>query len=138
MWRAGSLLILGVVLTLSRSAGAQRKDAPGPGATPVVTLTEKAAGEVKTIALQQKIKSYWLRVGVKSEPGKKSFRYLLDITEDVPDPKHDEQTVSNGVRIVVDAKSAIYLQGTTIDFRETEGGKGFYFINPNAKSTGDE
>jgi iron-sulfur cluster assembly protein len=98
----------------------------------VVTLTPRAA-EVKSIAKGLGIKTYWLRVGVKADPDAGSFRYLLDITEDAPDPEKDQQATSHAVRIVVDHKSSIYLDGTTIDFRDDERGKGFVFKNPNAK-----
>jgi iron-sulfur cluster assembly protein len=118
---------------LALPADAPKRDGPLSEAKPVDTLTEKAAKEVQTIAKAQDIKAYWLRVGVKQAPDGKGFSYLLDITEDVPDPKKDLQSTSHGVRLVVDVKSAPYLQGTTVDFRNDERGRGFVFKNPNAK-----
>ena len=131
--------ILSVVLALlfaprvALTAEAAKGGGPESDSKPVVTLSEKAAKEVQTIAKAQDIKAYWLRVGVKQAPDGKGFSYLLDITEDVPDPKKDIQSTSHGVRLVVDVKSALYLQGTTVDFRNDESGKGFVFKNPNAK-----
>jgi iron-sulfur cluster assembly protein len=122
---------------LALPADPPKKEAPKADTKPVVTLTEKAASEVKTIVKAQDIKAYWLRVGVKQAPDGKGFSYLLDITEDVPDPKKDLQSTSNGIRLVIDAKSAPYLQGTTVDFRNGDGGKGFVFKNPNAKKVAE-
>ena len=123
---------------LALPADPPKKEAPKADTKPVVTLTEKAASEVKTIVKAQDIKaSFWLRVGVEQASDGKGFSYLLDIIEDAPDPKTDLQSTSHGVRLVVDAKSAVYLQGTTVDFRNDESGKGFVFKNPNAKKVGD-
>lgn len=47
----------------------------------------------------------------------------------------DEVFEDKGVKLVVDAKSLLYLLGTTLDFSEGLNGKGFYFENPNASRT---
>jgi len=106
-----------------------------------ITLTETAAKEVKTIIDQQneaarergeEPKSWFLRVGVKGG-GCSGFSYTLDLTESMTDS--DEQWEINGVQVICDSKSNLYLDGTTIDFRDEIMGRGFVFSNPNATSS---
>jgi iron-sulfur cluster assembly protein len=104
-----------------------------------VTLTERAAQEVRTIIGQQQEKlpesdrkPMYLRVGVKGG-GCSGFTYTLDLTEHVSDS--DERISQHGVEVVCDAKSYLYLDGTTIDFKDEVMGRGFAFNNPNASSS---
>lgn len=101
-----------------------------------VTLTEKAAGEVKRIMADQKIESEAvLRVGVTGG-GCSGFSYALGFDKNF-DEKADSRYDCHGVPVVVDKKSALYLDGTTIDFYEGLEARGFKFDNPNAvKSCG--
>lgn len=100
-----------------------------------ITLTEKAATEIKGIIEQQNlpVEQTRLRVGVKGG-GCSGFSYMLDLTEE-PIEASDEEMDSHGVRIVIDQKSALYLDGTEIDFKDEVMGKGFVFKNPNATNT---
>jgi iron-sulfur cluster assembly protein len=98
----------------------------------IVTLTEKAAKEIKAVAATQNVPRYWVRVGVIPNEDGKRFSYVLDIAEDRPNPKVDSVFDSGGVTLVVDDKCVIYLMGTVIDFRDDAAGKGFVFRNPNA------
>ena len=101
-----------------------------------VSLTERAAQEVKKIIEDQKMESSTLlRVGVVGG-GCSGFQYSLGF-----DQKYDEKVDSkfdcHGVSLVVDKKSALYLDGTTVDFYEGLEKRGFTFENPNAvKSCG--
>ena len=130
--RRAARLLASIVLLATMVATVRADDAK-KAAKPVVTLSEKAAAQVKAIAREQGIKEYWLRVGTKksAEPGR--LDYVLDITDDAPDPKADRVSTSHGVRIVVDEKSAPHLQGTVIEYDDNEKGKGFVFLNPNDK-----
>ena len=125
--------LLAAVLLLSTMVARAQADDAKPVAKPVVALSEKAAAEVKAIAKKLGIKEYWLRVGTKksAEPGR--LDYVLDITEDAPDPKADQVSTSHAVRIVVENGSAARLQGTVIEYDDNEKGKGFVFLNPNDK-----
>jgi iron-sulfur cluster assembly protein len=100
-----------------------------------IQLSEAAAKEIKTIIQQQELPSEKtrLRVGVKGG-GCSGFSYLLDLTEEDP-ADTDEQMESNGVPILIDNKSLLYLDGTEIDFRDEVMGRGFVFKNPNATSS---
>ena len=97
-----------------------------------VTLTERAVQEVKTIIEQQKLGDVYLRVGVKGG-GCSGFSYALDMTE--TKGKHDEEFDCGGVKIICDPKSYLYLNGTTVDFKDELMGRGFVFNNPNATTT---
>jgi iron-sulfur cluster assembly protein len=103
-------------------------------ATDGVILTETAAREIKTIIQQQELDAdkVRLRVGVKGG-GCSGFSYVLDLTE--TQKETDELIEQHGVKIIVDPKSLLYLNGVTIDFRDEIMGRGFVFNNPNASST---
>jgi len=101
-----------------------------------VQITEKAASEVKRIMDEQKFgQETVLRVGVTGG-GCSGFQYALGFDQ-AYDEKADNRYDCNGVNVVVDKKSALYLDGTTIDFYEGLDKRGFTFENPNAvKSCG--
>ncbi len=103
-------------------------------ATSGIILSESAAREIKTIIEQQELnaETIRLRVGVKGG-GCSGFSYLLDLTESQKDT--DEVIEQHGIKIVIDPKSLLYLNGTTIDFKDEIMGRGFVFQNPNATST---
>src|SRR6478735_4908151 len=100
-----------------------------------ITLSETAAKEIKSIITEQSLpaEKTRLRVGVKGG-GCSGFSYVLDLVEDEPG-EMDEQFESNGVPIVVDMKSYLYLNGAEIDFKDEVMGRGFVFKNPNATSS---
>ena len=99
-----------------------------------VELTETAAREIKTIIDQQELDAdkIRLRVGVKGG-GCSGFSYNLDLTEQERDT--DEKFDQHGIAVVCDPKSYLYLNGTTIDFKDEVMGRGFVFKNPNASTT---
>jgi iron-sulfur cluster assembly protein len=99
-----------------------------------ITLSETAVREIKTIIEQQELdqESVRLRVGVKGG-GCSGFSYVLDLTEQAND--NDEEFDQDGIKVVCDPKSHLYLDGTTIDFKDEVMGRGFVFQNPNATST---
>ena len=100
-----------------------------------ITLSEVAAKEIKDIIRDQNLPAEQtrLRVGVKGG-GCSGFSYLLDLTEEQK-AETDEEMESHGIKILVDNKSFLYLDGTEIDFKEDMMQKGFVFKNPNATST---
>jgi iron-sulfur cluster assembly protein len=126
-----------------------------------VNVTPTAAREIHTIITREKLDpaKIKLRVGVKGG-GCSGFSYLLDLTEieketdeawDFSYREVDGKAVaaeveanSGGVatatdaftvRVVCDPKSYLYLNGTTIDFKDEIMGRGFVFGNPNATTT---
>jgi iron-sulfur cluster assembly protein len=100
-----------------------------------ILLSEKAATEIKKIIAEQGLPEAEtrLRVGVKGG-GCSGFSYMLDLTEEAKG-EADKELESNGVKILIDEKSNLYLDGTEIDFKDEVMGRGFVFKNPNATSS---
>lgn len=73
--------------------------------------------------------SYFLRVGVVGG-GCSGLSYKLDFDNEVK--PMDQVFEDNGVKVVTDLKSFLYLVNTELDFSDGLNGKGFYFNNPNA------
>ena len=129
-----------------------------------VNVTPTAAREIHTIIVREKLDpaKIKLRVGVKGG-GCSGFSYILDLTEVQKDSDElweftyrtgaDGKTLTRveqgtggaatavaeagtiTVRVVCDPKSYLYLNGTTIDFKDEIMGRGFVFNNPNATTT---
>ena len=99
-----------------------------------ITLTEKAANEVRRVQDEQKFgPDMFLRIGVAGG-GCSGFSYKLAFDKDFSDEK-DSRYEFHGVPVVVDKKSALYLDGTTLDFYDGIDKRGFTFDNPNAVKT---
>jgi len=100
-----------------------------------VTLSEKAAGEVKKIISEQSLpEETVLRVGVQGG-GCSGFSYSLNFDTTTSD--RDRITEVHGVRMAVDKKFDPYLDGTEVDFYDGLEKRGFVFNNPNVvKSCG--
>ena len=106
----------------------------GADKTMSIILTERAATEVKRIMSEQKLEDGTvLRVGVTGG-GCSGFSYSLGF-DNRYDEKADSKWDQFGVPVVVDKKSALYLDGTTLDFFEGLERRGFTFDNPNAVKT---
>ena len=96
-----------------------------------ITITKKAAAKVLGVFKEQSMpEDSYLRVGVKGG-GCSGFSYTLDVTDKPADD--DEVFESNGLKIVVDLKSYLYLVGTEVDYDDDMLKGGFVFNNPNAK-----
>ncbi len=74
----------------------------------------------------------YVRVGVKSG-GSSGLSY--DLNFDKNQQENDKIFEDNGIKIVVDKKSFLYLVGTTLEYSGGLNGKGFVFNNPNANRT---
>jgi iron-sulfur cluster assembly protein len=101
-----------------------------------VTLTEAAASEIKRVMDEQnRPELKYVRVGVVGG-GCSGFQYSFDFTSAYSE-SDDFVSEHHGVGLVVDKKSDLYLDGTTIDFYTGLEKRGFTFDNPNAvKSCG--
>ena len=75
---------------------------------------------------------HFLRVSVKGG-GCSGLSYNLDFDDEL---KQGDQVFENeGVKVICDLKSFLYLAGTQLDFSDGLNGKGFIFVNPNASRT---
>jgi len=99
----------------------------------MIVLTPAAAQEVKRLAEKEQKPNVALRLGVKGG-GCSGMTYVLSIDDATP-KQYDEAFEQEGVKILVDAKSHLYLDGTTIDFKTSLMGGGFEFQNPAAKKS---
>ena len=101
-----------------------------------VTLTKSAIKELTTIIkdnTKELDEEKYLRVGVKGG-GCSGFSYILDLTNNMKD---NDQLVSeeDNIKVICDPQSLLYLNGTSIDFRDEVMGRGFVFENPNATAS---
>ena len=101
-----------------------------------ITLTERAATEViRTQEEQVEDTPSYLRIGVAAG-GCSGFSYELFFDKEFSKEK-DQKSEQHGVTVIVDKKSALYLEGTTLDYIHDLNQRGFVFQNPNAvKSCG--
>ena len=100
--------------------------------TPVVTMSEAAVKEVKRLMNVQGITEGGLRLGIKGG-GCSGLSYTVNFDEKIG--QYDTVYAIEGIKVIVDAKSAIYLQGTQLDFQKDLTGGAFKFVNPNAQKT---
>lgn len=94
-----------------------------------ITITDKAIAQVKRLIAKDGRTGVFLRLGVKGG-GCSGLEYVmrLDVAQKPIDLAYD----LDGVHVVCDAKSAVYLQGSVFDYTGNLIGGGFKFENPNA------
>lgn len=100
----------------------------------MIFVSDKAREKVKNLMEQAAVTNndYFLRVSVVGG-GCSGLSYKLDF--DNESKPNDQVFEDNGVKVVTDLKSFLYLVNTTLDFSDGLNGKGFYFNNPNASRT---
>ena len=99
----------------------------------MITLTPSATQEVKRLMDKEQKPNLGLRLGVKGG-GCSGLSYVLALEEAAP-KQYDTVFEQDGVKLLVDAKSQLYLDGMTVDFKSSVMGGGFEFQNPNAKKS---
>ena len=99
----------------------------------MITLTPSAIQEVRRLMEKEQKPNVGLRVGVKGG-GCSGMTYVLAIDEATPKP-YDTAFEQDGVKILIDAKSHLYLDGTTVDYENSLMDGGFRFNNPLAKKS---
>lgn len=97
----------------------------------MITFTEAAAAQVKTMREKLEDDTRCLRVLVEAG-GCSGFEYGMSFDE----PKADDVVVeTQGLKVLIDPASAVYLEGCSVKFDDGLHGKGFEIINPNAQTT---
>lgn len=99
----------------------------------MIAVSEKAKSRI--IELRDKEGSsgnYIVRVSVKGG-GCSGLMYDLSFADTTQEG--DQIFEDNGVKVLVDKRSLLYLLGTTLEFSDGLNGKGFHFVNPNATRT---
>ena len=94
-----------------------------------VSLTKRAANHIKK-SLDKRGKGSGIRLGVKTA-GCSGLAYKLEFVD--AEEKNDNSFTCFGVKIFIDPKSLVYLDGTELDFVKEGINEGFKFINPNVK-----
>jgi iron-sulfur cluster assembly protein len=99
----------------------------------MITISENAKKKALSLMEEEGLgEDAFIRVGVESG-GCSGLSYKLSFDKELkPDDKVFE---SNGLKVVVDKKSVLYLAGTTLEYSGGLNGKGFVFNNPNASRT---
>ena len=94
-----------------------------------ISLTQAAADHVSRF-LANRGKGIGLRLGVKTS-GCSGMAYVLEFADALePD---DQVFEDHGVKVIIDPKSLLYLDGTELDFTKEGLNEGFKFNNPNVK-----
>jgi iron-sulfur cluster assembly protein len=97
----------------------------------VITITDSAAREIQRQADKRGTPKAALRAGIRGG-GCTGFSYLFEWADGEPRAT-DLVFEKDGVKLLVDPKSYVYLKGTELDFIRTVMGHGFKFNNPNVK-----
>lgn len=95
-----------------------------------VGMTERAAERAQQMLLKRGTPEAAIRIGVATS-GCSGLSYKLEYADAVE--ASDQVFESHGVRIVVDGKSLVVLDGTQVDFESTPFKSGFKFVNPQVK-----
>ncbi len=98
----------------------------------MITVTDNAKEQAKILMAEDGKPNLFIRVGVEGG-GCSGLTYQLKFDNELNE--NDKVFEDNGVKIVVDKKSYLYLIGTSLDYSGGLNGKGFVFNNPNAQRT---
>ncbi|MEO7110385.1 MAG: iron-sulfur cluster assembly accessory protein [Polyangiaceae bacterium] len=98
-----------------------------------ISVSEGAAKAIRRQLDKRGTPEASLRVGIRGG-GCSGFSYVIEFHDGPPRPK-DRVIDAFGVRVVVDPKSLIYLNGTTLEWEHTLMQQGFKFVNPNEKTS---
>lgn len=96
-----------------------------------ITFTDIAAHRVKDFLLKRG-KGIGLRLGVKTY-GCSGLGYSMEYVDEVGD--NDIVFEDHGIKVIVDQKSLLYIDGTKVDYAREGLNEGFKFINPNEKGS---
>ena len=95
----------------------------------MITLTPEAIAKVKEI-LEERKEDAGLRIAIIGG-GCSGFQYQM--TLDKESQADDQITDMDGLKVFIDKKSLLYLNGTTVDYVDGSNGSGFKFDNPNSR-----
>jgi iron-sulfur cluster assembly accessory protein len=97
----------------------------------MITLTPDAISKVKSILTERKEEA-GLRIAVVGG-GCSGFQYQMTLDKE---PNSDDKVIDiDGLKVYVDTRSLLYLNGTKVDYVDGLNGSGFKFDNPNAKAS---
>ena len=98
----------------------------------MIQVTPKAIARIRQVFARQSVEGGGLRLGVQGG-GCSGLSYLIRFE---PRQRPSDRVFEfDGVRVFVDPKSLLYLEGMTLDYKESLMQSGFVFDNPNAKKS---
>ena len=98
----------------------------------MINVSDEAAEKIRSLLDKEGTPGRGLRVAVRGG-GCSGFQYQLEFEEAAGDM--DQVIESNGVRLFVDPKSSLYLNGVILRYDDGLMGAGFQVENPNARTT---
>ncbi len=98
----------------------------------MITVTDIAKETALRMMSEEKNDGHFIRVGVEGG-GCSGLMYQLEFDNSINED--DKEFEDNGIKVVMNKKSVLYLAGTTLDYSGGLNGKGFVFTNPNASRT---
>lgn len=99
----------------------------------MIKVSENALQKIKNLRVEEKKEdTYFLRIKVK-RGGCSGFSYKLDFDNAIQEK--DKSLELDGLKIVIDSQSLLYILGMTLDYEGGLNGSGFIFQNPNASKT---
>ena len=105
---------------------------------PAITVTPRAVEMIKKQIQKRGVANTALRLGIRGG-GCSGFSYVIEFHDDEPRPKDNvfDYVAEDGtpVRVVVDKKSLVFLNGMELDWEQTLMQQGFKFKNPNEKTS---
>jgi iron-sulfur cluster assembly protein len=101
----------------------------------MIAISEGALTHLKEIMKEQSIDNgtHFLRVGVKGG-GCSGLSYVMDF-DDTKTDQDEMVEMDEGLKVIIDKKSVLYLFGTELQYSSGLNGKGFQWVNPNASRT---
>lgn len=103
-----------------------------------VEVSERAVNEIKKASGARATRPKGLRVGIRGG-GCTGFSYLFEWSDSEPRPEDKVLSFDDGqggnVRVFIDPKSFVYLDGSTLEYSSSLMARGFKFVNPKVKST---
>ena len=97
----------------------------------MITITSNAADHIRHF-IANRGKGEGIRIGVKTS-GCSGMAYTLEFVDDIQ--PEDQVFEQDGVKVFVDPKSLVYLDGTQVDYAKDGLQEGFKFENPNVKES---
>lgn len=98
----------------------------------MIKVTDVAKETALRMMREENNEGFFIRVGVEGG-GCSGLMYQLEFDNQINED--DKEFEDNGIKIVMNKKSVLYLAGTTLDYSGGLNGKGFIFQNPNASRT---
>lgn len=100
----------------------------------MINITDRARDKIKIFMAENGLdpQSCFFRLSVQGG-GCSGFTYGMDIEKEKT--PHDREFESNGIKVLIDKKSFLYLNGTTVDYEKVGLQEGFTLDNPRAKSS---